>query len=446
MAIPKTTASVRLWGDTVGAVTWLEDDQIAVFEFEKSFLKKGLDIAPLTMSLDDALRSDDPSFSFPNLSITFNGLPGLLANSLPDKWGDRIINAWLTSIGRDVSSFDPVERLCYTGTRGMGALEYHPESHPKNFKKPFQVDVEQMHQVAQMILDHRSALNVEISDSDKENYEAITTLLKIGTSAGGARPKAIIAMNDEGHIISGQTDTPDGYSHYILKFDGVSEDGENIEGPNGSGRLEYAYYLMARAAGIDMMECRLLEENGRAHFITKRFDRIGNEKLHTQTLCCLSHIDWNPAGQHGYERAFMEMRRLGLGKEAQNEQYRRMIFNALTRNMDDHVRNVSFLMDQKGQWSLSPAYDLTFSYNPDGKFANGHQMSINGRRTDFVLDDFLDVASTVEIDHPEDIIEEVQDTVSQWSHFADEAGVAPEGAQAIESFFLKDLDSPGMRM
>ncbi|MFH2092902.1 MAG: type II toxin-antitoxin system HipA family toxin [Pseudomonadota bacterium] len=437
------TAAVYLWNDLVGAVSWDQEKQWAVFEYDRAFLKKGLDIAPLTMGLNDALRGDG-RFWFENLGKdTFLGLPGLLTSALPDKWGGQLVDNWLDMTGRSDKGFNPVERLCYTGTRGMGALEFKPDISPRGLNKAVTVEIEKMMELAQDILNSRTKLDVNIRDNDQERLEAMTDILRIGTSAGGARPKAIIGLNKSGHIISGQAKIPEGYSHWILKFDGVSEKSEKkqleLGQPNGQGRLEYAYYKMATQAGIDMPECGLLEENGRAHFITKRFDRNGNEKIHMQTLFSLAHLDWNPAGSYGYESAFRVMRDLGLGKGDQDRQYRRMVFNALVKNMDDHVKNISYLMDKTGKWSLSPAYDITFSYDPTGKFASRHQLKINGKQDNFTMDDFLQVAHNMEINNPQQIIDQVLDSVQQWPEFADQAGVNSQIAKIIGDLHLSDL-------
>ena len=436
---PVKTAFVKIWGHVVGAVAWLDDQNHAVFEFEPQFLRQGLDLSPVHMGLDRALRGET-KYAFPNLDwYTFNGLPGLLSCSLPDRWGNKIINAWLTRMGREPSSFNPVERLCYVGTRGMGALEFVPQVNPRSLNRPVPVEIESLMELAQEVISERSRIDTNISGSDKDKADAIKDILRVGTSAGGAIPKAIIAVNDKGHVISGQSSKiPEGYSHWILKFDGISEESENLYGmPLGEGRVEFAYYNMARAAGINMEACRLLEENGRAHFMAKRFDRGENgSKVHMQTLGGVAHFGWNPAGMYGYEHTFQIMRKMGLGKDDQQQQYRRMVFNALTRNTDDHVKNFAFLMDDQGKWRLSPAYDMTFSYNPDEILGSRHKLSINGKQQDFTVGDFLTVADTVEIQRPENIVEEVMAAVEKWPEFARDAGVSPEVTRLIGEMHL----------
>ena len=301
------TAFVTLWGEQVGAVAWLEDRSCAAFEFEPGFLKKGIDISPLHMGLD-AARKGDGIFSFPALNNdTFLGLPGLLADALPDKFGNSIIDTWLARQGRTASSFSPVERLCYIGRRGMGALEFLPPL-KQRFNRSVPVEVAELVELAQSMMTQRMALDVELGDDEKGNAEAIMDILRVGTSAGGARPKAVIAMDEAGNVVSGQADVPEGYDYWLLKFDGVSD--LELGEPAGYGRIEFAYHLMAGAAGIDMVECRLLEENGRAHFLTKRFDRMAGRKLHMQSLCGIAHYDFNMAGAYGYEQAFAVMRQL----------------------------------------------------------------------------------------------------------------------------------------
>ena len=414
------TALVTLWGDTVGAVSWLEDRAYGIFEFDPQFLKKELDISPIHMGLQEA-RKGDGRFSFASLNKeTFLGLPGMLADALPDKFGNSMINAWLARQGRDSRSFSPVERLCYTGKRGMGALEFHPATMGK-FDTSVQVEVSELVELAQSIMHERSALDVQLNNSEKDNADAILDILRVGTSAGGARPKAVIAMDDKGNVMSGQVMAPKGYDYWILKFDGVTD--IELGEPKGYGRIEYAYYLMAKAAGINMTECRLLEENGRAHFMTKRFDRINGEKLHMQSLCGIAHYDFNMAGAYSYEQAFTVMRKLRLTKAEAAEQYRRMLFNIVARDLDDHTKNISFLMGSDGKWKLSPAYDVIYSHNPAGKWTNQHQMSVNGKRDHFTLADLITVGESLSIKQPEKIIHDVISAVDNWTAFATQAGL-----------------------
>ncbi|MHB8564447.1 MAG: type II toxin-antitoxin system HipA family toxin [Acidiferrobacteraceae bacterium] len=422
------TAEVRLWGDVVGAVSWLGDRGYGIFEYDKTFLKKGLDISPIHMSLDDA-RKGDRIFSFPSLSKgTFLGLPGMLVDALPDKFGNSIIDAWVARNGRDSASFSPVERLCYTGKRGMGALEFFPATIGK-YDKSVPVEISELAGLAQEIMGERTGLDINIGRSEKENADAIMDILRVGTSAGGARPKAVIAMDDKGNILSGQAKAPERYHYWILKFDGVTD--LDLGEPGGYGRIEYAYYLMAKAAGIDMTECRLLEEGGRAHFMTKRFDRIDGEKLHLQSLCGIAHYDFNMAGAYGYEQAFAVMRRLRLSKADAVQQYRRMVFNVVARDLDDHTKNISFLMAPDGQWRLSPAYDVIYSHNPTGRWTNQHQMSLNGKRDHFTKEDLIAVSDSISLSKPDGVINAVVSAVERWPEFAEAAGISDKTIREI---------------
>lgn len=422
------TAIIRLWDHDVGAVSWLDDRNIGVFEYDPAFIQQGLDISPLHMSLEIANRGDG-IFSFPTLSRdTFLGLPGLLADCLPDKFGNRIIDTWLARQGRPSSSFSPVERLCYTGKRGMGALEFSPTINNR-FDRSVPVEVAELVTLAQTIIGERASLDVTLGSDEQANSEAIMDILRVGTSAGGARPKAVIAMDDSGKIISGQADVPPGFDYWLMKFDGVTD--MELGEPHGFGRIEYAYYLMAQAAGIDMTPCRLYEENGRAHFLTQRFDRIRQDqqqgqKLHMQSLCGIAHYDFNQSGAYSYEQAFAVMRQLRLSKAEAVQQYRRMLFNVIARNQDDHTKNIAFLMDQSGKWRLSPAFDVTYSHNPAGRWTNQHQMSIHGKRDHFIRDDLVSIGDSISIARPGDIIDDVIHTVSQWPDFASQSGLKPE--------------------
>jgi len=420
MVKPIDTALVTLWGQTVGAVSWLEDRRVGVFEYDPTFLSNDLDISPIHMSLADA-RKGDGTFLFPALNKeTYLGLPGLLADSLPDKFGNSIIDAWLARQGRDSAQFSPVERLCYTGKRGMGALEFRPAI-IKQYDRAVPVEIAELVRLVQDVMAQREALDIQLDEAGQDNERAIMDILRVGTSAGGARPKAVIAMNDKGRVISGQAQAPAGYDYWLLKFDGVND--LELGKPGGYGRIEYAYYLMAKQAGIKMTPCKLLEENGRAHFITRRFDRINGEKQHMQTLCGIAHYDFNAAGAYSYEQAFEVMRKLRLSKAEAAEQYRRMVFNVIARNQDDHTKNISFLMNPDGKWRLSPAYDVTYSHNPAGKWTNQHQMSINGKRDDFNQNDLIKVGESISLRRPQGIIDEVLSAIDDWPNHAKEAGV-----------------------
>ena len=421
-------AEVWLWNHRVGAVA-LDDLGIGVFEYDTDFLKLGLDVAPLMMPLEEARRGH-VIHSFPALNPeTFKRLPGLLADTLPDKFGQAIVNAWLARQGRSPDDFSIIERLCYTGSRAMGALEFKPTV-LKHLDQPVSVEISEIITLIQDVMNHRNSLDVTLTHDKQKTQEALLDILRIGTSAGGARAKAVIAYNEKtGEVMSGQADTPEGFEHWLLKFDGVSdiEFGKTAD----FGRIEYAYYNMATAAGINMAECRLLEENGRAHFMTRRFDRIAGNKLHMQSLCAIGHFDFNLAGAYGYEQALMTMRKMKLSKKEQLQQYRRMVFNVIARNQDDHTKNITFLMNPQGEWSLSPAFDMTHSYKPGEGWTQTHQMSINGKRDHFTRQDLIQVALTNDLKNPDDVIADVIAAVEQWPIFAGEAGVSKQKIEAI---------------
>ncbi len=421
-------AEVWLWHHRIGAVA-LDDIGAGVFEYDTDFLKLGLDVAPLMMPLDEARRGH-VIHSFPALNPeTFKRLPGLLADTLPDKFGQAIVNAWLARQGRSPDDFSIIERLCYTGSRAMGALEFKPTV-IKNLGQTVSVEISEMITLIQDVMTHRNSLDVTLTHDEQKTQQALLDILRIGTSAGGARAKAVIAYNkNTGEVMSGQADAPEGFEHWLLKFDGVSdiEFGKTAD----FGRIEYAYYNMATAAGINMAECRLLEENGRAHFMTRRFDRIAGNKLHMQSLCAIGHFDFNLAGAYGYEQALMTMRKIKLSKKEQLQQYRRMVFNVIARNQDDHTKNIAFLMNPQGEWSLSPAFDMTHSYKPGEGWTQTHQMSINGKRDHFTRQDLIDVAQNNDLKNPENVIADIIKAVEQWPTFADKAGVGQQKIDAI---------------
>jgi len=426
-------AEVRLWGRTIGAVSLGEGEEVAAFEYDAQFAQSGIEIAPLTMPLSRRV------YSFPELSRkTFYGLPGLLADSLPDKFGNVLIDAWLATQGRPPGSFNAVERLCYTGARGMGALEFKPEIVPKA-RSASHIEISALVELASDILTHRNNLQVSFAEdnTDESKQQAMTDILRVGTSAGGARAKAVIAWNPStNEVRSGQIPAGEGFEYWLLKFDGVSGNRDKeLEDPQGYGLIEYAYYKMARDCGIDISECRLFEENGRRHFMTRRFDRLeGGEKLHMQSLCALAHYDFNIAGVYAYEQALLAIRQLGLPMRDVEQQFRRMVFNIVARNQDDHVKNIAFLMDKSGIWSLSPAFDVIYSYNPTGDWTASHQMTLNGKRDHFTMDDFKTCAKGASIKRglAESIVEEVQQTVSRWPAYADEAGISQSDSDRIQ--------------
>jgi serine/threonine-protein kinase HipA len=416
-------AEVRLWGRTIGAVALEAGSDVAAFEYDPAFARSGIEIAPLTMPLSNRV------FRFPELPReTFHGLPGLLADSLPDKFGHALINAWLARQGRPPASMNAVERLCYAGARGMGALEFRPTIGPRATRSR-RLEVDALVELASEVLTSRDRLHARFDDGTSES--AMADILRVGTSAGGARAKAVIAWNPEtNEVRSGQVPVDEGFEHWILKFDGVSGNRDReLDDPQGYGAIEYAYYLMATAAGIDMETCRLFEENGRRHFMTRRFDRDRHGgKRHMQSLCALAHYDYNLPGAYSYEQALQVIRRLGLGPDAVEQQFRRMVFNLLARNHDDHVKNIAFLMDKRGQWRLSPAFDVTYSYNPVGDWTASHQMSVNGKRQGFELEDLRACArnASMKRGRAEAILTEVDAAVAEWPRFAERADLPDE--------------------
>lgn len=432
-------AQIKLWGTTVAAAS-LDETGVCKFEYDADFQKSGIEVSPIMMPLSGEI------YRFPTLPRdTFYGLPGLLADVLPDKFGNALIDAWLATQGRTADSFNIIERLCYSGRRGMGALEFEPATNPATAKPAEALEVARLVDLASEVLSNREQLRTRFGSDDAA---ALSDILRVGTSAGGARAKAVIVWNPETkEVRSGQIDTEShpGFSHWLLKFDGVkSNKDKELDDPKGYSSLEYAYSLMAKAAGIDMMPCDLLEENGRRHFLTKRFDRADSgEKIHMQSLCGIAHFDFNMAGAYSYEQCFLIMRQLGLSTAEMEQQFRRMVFNIAARNQDDHVKNIAFLMDKRGNWKLSPAYDITFSYNPTGRWTSTHQMSMNGKVDDFTLDDFNQCGKTALLKRgrAKIIVEEITDTVSQWKYFADQVAISSTWSKEISKYHRLKMNS-----
>ena len=428
------SVEIFLWGTRIGVASFAEDSDVANFEYDSNFIKSGIEVSPLFMPLSNQI------YSFPSLSKqSFKGLPGLLSDSLPDKFGDAVIDAWLKSKGRSLDSLTPIERLCYVGKRGMGALEYVP-SFSLDYDKNELIGIESMASLASAVLSKREDLHLDEEDA------TVASLLKFGTSAGGARAKAIIAINEKtGDICSGQISDRKEYSYWIIKFDDIENNGDHGEQDSkGFTRVEYAYYLMVINAGIKMNECRLKEDNGKYHFLTKRFDReekTGN-KIHMQTLGALAHLDFNVPKCCSYEKCVQVCMRLGLGNDELCELYRRMVFNVLAINCDDHVKNISFLMNKKGQWSLAPAYDICFSYKPDSIWVSEHQMTINGKSKDINKLDLLQCAKSMNISERKanTIINDVVASISRWKDYASIAKVKEEHIKSIGSLLEDSIN------
>jgi len=423
-------ARVILWGSVIGAVTWLEDREIGVFQYAPDFLRSGIQLSPLMMPLGEF------PYEFPALARnTFKGLPGLVADSLPDKYGNAIIDAWLASQGRIAESFHPVERLCYVGTRGMGALEYQPATLGPPVSKR-SVEVASLVDLANRILAERARFGGIFSGDD--DREAINDILRVGTSAGGARAKAILAWNKEtNEFRSGQVDAAEGFEYWIMKFDGITSSNDaEVATPKGYGKIEYAYHLMAVEAGIEMTTCRLHHEGGRSHFMTKRFDRSANgRKLHMQSLGAIAHYDYRQPASYSHEQAIQVIRRMGLSRKDMDQQVLRAIFNIVARNCDDHVKNMAFLMNRRGEWRLSPAFDISYAWNPSGEWTSQHQMSVNGKRDGFEREDLISLAKAADIKkaRAEQMIQRVIEVVRRWSDFAGKAGVNDEQIMKIQA-------------
>ncbi len=429
-----TTAFVKIWGETVGAIAWDQENKLGSFEYEPNFPSFGWELSPLQMPLSEARRI----FSFPSLRAdgdspydTFKGLPGLLADVLPDKYGNQLINAWLAQNGRPANSMNPIEILCFIGTRGMGALEFEPAQYGMEI---FDLEIKSLVDVAQKMLNDRLNFQVNVR---KDELKSMQEILKIGTSAGGARPKAIIAYNPETEKIkSGQGDIPDDFEHWMIKLDGVSDAqfGDSL----GYGRIEMAYYKMALACEINMMECKLLYENNRAHFMTKRFDRgPQNEKYHVQTFCAMEHFDFNQVTSYSYEQLFQTMRKLRLSYPDAAQMFRRMVFNVVAKNCDDHTKNFSFRMKKNQTWELSPAYDVCYAYRPDSIWVSQHALSVNGKRKNISREDLLQVARSMNIKKANSMIDHIVSVVAEWETFAREQEVDEKKMNAIRASLVQ---------
>jgi len=424
------TAIITIWGEVVGAIAWDENTQLGSFEYDPAFKTKSINLAPLKIPI----TSGKQIFSFPELRNiqTFNGLPGLLADSLPDKYGNELIDTWLADQGRALNSMNPVEKLRFIGTRGMGALEFEP-SRFKKATNTFKVDVDELVELSQKILKKRDNFNTNLNHDEKS---AMMDILRIGTSAGGMRAKAIIAFNEKtGQVRSGQTRAPLGYEHWLLKLDGVND--TQLGDPKGYGRIEMAYYLMATDCEIEMMECRLLKENERAHFMTKRFDREGSEKKHhIQTFCAMQHFDYTNVRSYSYEQLFQTMRSLRLPYPQAEQMFRRMVFNILASNCDDHTKNIAFRLKEGEVWELAPAYDISWSFNATSEWVSQHVLSVNGKRKNISKHDLLTIAKSINIKKGNQIIDQIFAIVKNWPTYAEQTKVKPEKRDNITSTLI----------
>ncbi len=424
-------AYVKIWGEDVGVIHWNENTQLASFQYHDKFLSKAWDLSPIKMPI----KNGDRVYRFPELRTsrdgqnTFKGLPGLLSDALPDKYGNQLINAWLVQNGRPEDGMNPVEQLCFIGKRGMGALEFSPAKFNTE-EDAFSIEIDSLVNAAQNMLSERQSFKTNLNNNEEKALQEIVT---IGTSAGGARPKAVIAYNENTkEVKSGQSDAPDGFEHWLLKLDGVSD--AQLGDSEGWGRVEYAYYLMAKESGIEMMESRLLEENGRAHFMTKRFDREGNKtKHHIQTLCGIQHYDYNNMFAYSYEQLFQTMRLLRLTYPEAEQMFRRMVFNVLATNCDDHTKNFSFRLKQGQKWELSPAYDVCYSFDSNNTWVNQQTLSVNGKRKNITKDDLMVLAKTNSIKKGEQIIDLINNVVKNWDAFASENKVNEKLRKTIDN-------------
>jgi len=415
---------VRIWGKSVGAVAADPGTGYYAFEYDPAWRRTGIELAPLTMPL--AARQQ--VFVFPSLADSYMRLPALLSDALPDAFGNALIDAWMAKQGIAGDSITALDRLAYMGRRGMGALEFRPMlGSQRESAKP--IEMQRLVEAA------RNVVHGDLA-SDAHAQAALANIIRVGTSAGGARAKAVVAWNPRtNELRSGQFDVEPGFTHWLLKFDGIGKDFE-LGTSGGYGRIEYGYHLMAKAAGIDMAPCRLLEENGRAHFMTQRFDRDGNAKHHQQSLCAMAHLDYKQRGTHGYEQLFLTIADLGLGPAAFEQAFRRMVFNVVARNCDDHSKNHGFLLRQGDRWSLAPAYDVTHAHNPKGEWTARHLMGVNGKFDGITRTDLLAVADRFSVPNARGAIEEVAAAVARWREFAQAAGLQADRTAEIELDFL----------
>ena len=417
---------VHLWGMHIGSVALDPSYGYYVFAYTPACAAKGVEPAPLHMPVANAepyLFTDLPE-------ATYKRLPAMLSDALPDDFGNALINRYMADQGIAAQDVTALDRLAYMGTRAMGALTFKPSRGPTRHK-PTAIELSTLVEQA------RQAVTGDVSDDAHANA-ALRSIIDVGTSAGGARAKAVIALHPEtGEIRSGQLDAPEGFEHWLLKFDGMGVDQELGTSQN-YGRIEYAYHLMARAAGIHMTPCRLLKENGRAHFMTQRFDREGQSgRHHMQTLFAMAHVDYKKKGTNAYAQLFHTLGQLALPYEDLEEAFRRMVFNVMARNCDDHTKNFAFLLRQGGtRWELAPAYDVTFAHNPKGEWTHQHLMSVNGKFKGFDVADLLAEADRFGVGTAKRVIEEVRAAVLRWPEFAQQADLPEAQIADIQALLL----------
>ena len=416
---------IKLWGQTVGFTYWDHEDQCAIFQYDSDYLTKGCEISPIMMPLSPKI------YSFNTLSRdTFSGLPGLISDSLPDAYGESLIGLWLKRNNIELYDFTPLDRLCYIGNRGMGALEYEPSMERESMNN--EIDIDLLSSLADEIMKDRMKIDAKLTS------DAISDLIKIGTSAGGMRAKAVVALNESTNDIrSGQIDPPSGFTQWLLKFDTEDPAGKR----KGYCRIEYAYHLMASECMIKMTECRLLELGEKAHFMTRRFDRPGSEKVHIQTLCAMAHYDYKLPGKYSYEDVFKIIRKLEMPYDDSEQLFRRMVFNVIARNCDDHTKNLAFMMKRGESWRLAPAYDITYAYNPSNKWIGRHQLSVNGKTDGITMNDLRHIGQRMNIRKVNEIIETIVTVVSEWKIYAKSVGIENSVIDTIEASLKKNIDA-----
>lgn len=421
----ENTVKITLWDNTVGYLTWDSSDwrkESSVFKFDSSFLEKGLDISPLQMSINSPARKVGIPVRGGNPKDLFKGLPPVFADSLPDHWGNSIFRAWAKEHGVSMKRISPVDLLAFVGRRAMGALEYHP-SLVEYEDEACNVDVQELYMFARSVLDERTRLTFS---SDRELLWQ--DLVKLGTSPGGKRPKALIAINREnGDIKSGQAMLPQGYDYYILKYDNESDSFPYA-------RMEYVYWRLCRDAGIEIMDSELKRFETASHFITRRFDRGPEGKVHMQSLLAMA------GDVTSYEEAFDTMRKLDLRYKDFEQLYRRMVFNVLAGNIDDHAKNFSFIMDRTGRWSLAPAYDMVYSIDPSVlEVQKGQFLSICGKKSEIKKEDLIHIGRYYDINRPGEVIERTQDVLSNLHVYMKEEGIS-DSVWKMVSAELKSKD------
>jgi serine/threonine-protein kinase HipA len=426
--VPVESVEVLVWGRRVGVLALDSGTGFYAFAYEPKFLNTGIELCPIHMPL---AQGSEPTVFFDLPERTYRRLPAFIADSLPDDFGNALIDGYMATRGIAREQITALDRLAYMGSRGMGALEFHPNRGPRP-KTPTAIDLRDLVQEA------REVVSGTLGRKEDETWLTLRNLIEVGTSAGGARAKAVVAWNrTTNQMLSGQTVAPEGFEQWLLKFDGIGTDKE-LGTAGQYGRIEYAYFLMARAAGIKMSDCHLLEENGRAHFMTKRFDRDGNRKHHMQTLCAINHIDYKKRGANTYEQLFLTIGRLGLTAQAFEESFRRMVFNILAMNCDDHSKNFSFILPENGSWTIAPFYDVSFAHNPNGEWTKQHLMSANGVWSHHTRTDLITVADRFGIPAPKAIIEEVTDAIRGWPRRAKKAGVTGDDTERILAHLIEN--------